>query len=235
MGVPRVERDLSEKYRLSREDFQDKVVADVGCGMGRHALFVAPHARIVVGLDATDAIRSFAKNLSSLNNAYAVKGDILDPPLAVGQFDFVYSIGVLHHTADPEAAVRKCCDLVKPGGRIALYLYSKVDPGREAVNAALRAITTRLPPDVALGVARSMALAYGTPIGPLVSNVVNMSHEVEFNDRVLGNYDWYGPRYQWHLEEAAVLGWLREEGFALTWMHPTEPIRIVATKEGGPS
>ena len=62
-----------------------------------------------------------------------------------------------------------------------------------------------------------------------------MSQEDAFADRVLGNYDWYAPRVQWHLEEDEVLRWLREEGFQQIWANPKEKIRIVATKTGAAS
>jgi hypothetical protein len=35
----------------------------------------------------------------------------------------VYSIGVVHHTKDPRASARHLMSLVRPGGRIALWVY----------------------------------------------------------------------------------------------------------------
>src|SRR6185436_9639061 len=40
------------------------------------------------------------------------------------RFDIVQSAGVLHHMADPFAGARRVCQLLKPGGFIALGLYS---------------------------------------------------------------------------------------------------------------
>jgi 2-polyprenyl-3-methyl-5-hydroxy-6-metoxy-1,4-benzoquinol methylase len=232
MSVERACRDFLTQYGLREMDFDGKVVLDVGCGMGRHALFVAPHARLVVGLDASDSIETFARNLSEHRNTLAVMGSALNPPLAEESFDVVYAIGVLHHTADPELGIRRCCALVKPGGILALYLYVRTNAAAEMVNLLLRSVTTRLPPDVLLGIARCLAVVGGSPISSSISYVVNLSMEERYEDRVLDNYDWYGPRYQWHLKEEEVLGWLREEGFEPRWVNPTDKIRIVAVKRG---
>ena len=68
-------------------------------------------------------------------------------------FDLVYSLGVVHHVADPAAAVRSLAALVRPGGTLRLYVYrSLADEGFRAAPCSessprLRAVTTRLPPD----------------------------------------------------------------------------------------
>ena len=44
---------------------------------------------------------------------------------AQGQFDVVYSWGVLHHTAAMWKAIDHAAGLVKPGGLFAIALYQK--------------------------------------------------------------------------------------------------------------
>ena len=74
-----------------------------------------------------------------------VQADLLDLPLAEAAFDLVFSIGVLHHTPDPRRAFAQIARRVKPGGRLAVWLYRKNTPPQEWLNTGLRRITTRLP------------------------------------------------------------------------------------------
>src|SRR6478672_928673 len=67
---------------------------------------------------------------------------VLDAPLADGQFDLVFSIGVLHHSPDPRRAFAQVASKVKPGGRLAVWLYRRNTLPQEAINTAARALTT---------------------------------------------------------------------------------------------
>jgi SAM-dependent methyltransferase len=48
-------------------------------------------------------------------------------PLADGSQDFGYSLGVLHHTPDTEAALAKCVAKLKVGAPFLVYLYYSFD------------------------------------------------------------------------------------------------------------
>lgn len=124
-----------------------RTVLDAGCGMGRHARQMAAHAGRVVAMDFSRAIEEAACNTAELHNVICVQGDITEPPVVDETFDLVYSLGVLHHLADIEAAARRLLAKVKPGGRLRIYLYWK----RRGFSGALlrvvellRTVTTRL-------------------------------------------------------------------------------------------
>ena len=100
-----------------------------GCGTGRHAV------EATLMLEGT---RTLAVDLSRASLAYAVRktralgledrisyaqADLMDLA-GPAQFDIVQSVGVLHHMADPFEGARRVCRLLKPGGLIALGLYS---------------------------------------------------------------------------------------------------------------
>jgi SAM-dependent methyltransferase len=69
-------------------------------------------------------------------------------PLADDSFDFVYSLGVLHHLRETQRALRKLVDKLRPGGKLRVYLYWKRHGwsglALRLVTAARR-ITTRTP------------------------------------------------------------------------------------------
>jgi SAM-dependent methyltransferase len=127
---------------------RDAVVLDGGCGMGRHARQIAPHAGRVVAVDFSRAIDQAAQNVADQPNVDCVQADLLALPLADGTFDFVYSLGVLHHLADTERALRGLVAKLRPGGRLRIYLYWKKHGwkgGLLSVATTARRITTRMP------------------------------------------------------------------------------------------
>jgi len=133
---------------LDLSSLRHALVLDGGCGMGRHARQIAPHAANVVALDFSRAIDQAARNVGDLPNVSCVQADLFALPLADGRFDFVYSLGVLHHLADTERALHGLVAKLRPGGRLRIYLYWKKHgwKGRLlALATAARRVTTRMP------------------------------------------------------------------------------------------
>lgn len=132
-------------YPATPESFQGRLGLDAGCGFGRHIYHAASHAEEMVGMDFSQAIDATYQNTKHLPNVHLVQADIYTPPFAEGLFDFVYSVGVLHHLPDPARGLRTLAPLVKKNGTFSLWVYSK---DRWAINfllESMRAITTRLP------------------------------------------------------------------------------------------
>lgn len=124
------------------------LVLDAGCGMGRHARMLGPHVGQLVALDFSDAIDQAAQALAVLPHAGCLQADLANPPLRDASFDFVYSLGVLHHLEDTSGALARLARLTRPGGRLRVYLYWQPEGWRGRVLSlvnALRPITTRLP------------------------------------------------------------------------------------------
>ena len=130
--------------------FRGKKVLDAGCGNGRFAHYAAKYGAEVWAMDLGPAVEVAKRNTESAGKAQVIQADLHRPPFAPESFDFVYSIGVLHHLPDPEAAFHNLLRYLKPGGEIQIYLYWKPEgqPIKRALLAvvtALRRITTRLP------------------------------------------------------------------------------------------
>ena len=127
---------------------RDAAVLDAGCGMGRHARQIAPSCGRVIAVDFSRAIDAAARNLRGLENVQCVQADLRALPVADGQFDFVYSLGVLHHLDDTAGVLRQLVQKARPGGRVRIYLYWKRH-GLAGVllggATALRHLTTRMP------------------------------------------------------------------------------------------
>jgi SAM-dependent methyltransferase len=104
-------------------DLRGKRVLDVGCGSGRFLELVARSGAEAYGADLSAAVDVSSENLRQYANCSIVQADLFKLPFAKDHFDFIYSIGVLHHTPDPEAAFRGLVKHLKPGGRISIWVY----------------------------------------------------------------------------------------------------------------
>jgi SAM-dependent methyltransferase len=102
----------------------DAIGADVGCGSGRWARFVAPRVGELHCIGASGGALDVARrNLSGQANCRFHHASVDAIPLAPESLDFCYSLGVLHHVPDTLAAVKACARLLKPGAPLLLYLY----------------------------------------------------------------------------------------------------------------
>jgi len=100
---------------------------DMGCGSGRWARLVAPKVGRLNCIDPSDAIEIARSQLRDYPNASFLRGSVDDSGLSKSSQDFGYSLGVLHHVPDTQAAIRSCVDLLKPGAPFLLYLYYAFD------------------------------------------------------------------------------------------------------------
>jgi len=110
-------------YPLTLEDLRGKYVLEAGCGGGQHTAMMVPYARSIVAVDLNTADLARERNKAS-PNAEFVEADIASMNL-VKKFDVVLSVGVIHHTDDPDAAVKNLIAHLRPGGRLVLWVYSK--------------------------------------------------------------------------------------------------------------
>ncbi|MEJ2006835.1 MAG: methyltransferase domain-containing protein [Acidobacteriota bacterium] len=105
-------------------DLAGKTVLEAGCGAGRYMDLLAREGAEVIGIDLSQAIEVAQENLGHLPNCHFIQGDLTRPPFRQESFDFIYSIGVLHHTPSTHAAFQALVPLIKPGGEIAAWVYA---------------------------------------------------------------------------------------------------------------
>lgn len=115
--------DIVSKAALN----SSSVVLDAGCGTGRWTLYAAKHAHFVEAIDPSKAVISAAHLTAGVPNVRVTQSAIDNLPFADASFDFVFSLGVLHHIPDTFAALQVLAKKVKPGGHLLLYLYYSLD------------------------------------------------------------------------------------------------------------
>ena len=156
-----------------------------------------------------------------------VRGDTCSgPPSPQGAYDYIYSLGVLDHTPNPRAAFLQLAKLLRPGGRIAVWVYPKERPALERVINFHRAVSSRLPLGVLVALSRLMA-----PVGslkrtlmtsrqPLAARLgvmlnvltIGVSMHPDPEVRVCDTLDWYAPKYLSRHTKDEVQSWFVEAG-----------------------
>lgn len=214
-GTTRSRDTFVEKTGFSLASLAGARVLDAGCGMGRFAEVCAVAGAEVHAIDLSTAVEAAARNLGHLPNVSFYQADIMNLPFADGSFDAIYSLGVLHHTPDTRRAFLSLTRLLKPGGRIAIWVYAtrlRLMFGGEL----LRLVTPRLPKPVLLRASRvAIPLYYlhRIPVlGRATAAVLPTSVNPDPEWRWLDTFDWYSPRYQWKHTYDEVEGWFREAG-----------------------
>jgi len=231
---------FTRRTGLTPDQMSGKLVLDVGCGMGRFAEVASRNGGRVVGIDLSLASEVAARNLAQRENVTIFQADVFSLPFAPESFDYIYSIGVLHHTPDCEAAFKALPRLLKPGGTIGIWLYSGYNKWYR-MSDLYRKVTTRLPKrllhalcygvvplhyvDRALGsipwIGKSMSAAF--------RYVIPMSTYGNRHWRVLDTFDWYSPRYQSKHTYEEVFRWMEDCGLDhMRVMH--DPIGVQARK-----
>jgi SAM-dependent methyltransferase len=144
--IPRFRQDfLNYIYPVKEDSLRAKVCLDAGCGFGRHIYYAACFGARMWGVDFSLAIESAAKNTSGLGDVDLIQADIYRLPFRDNSFDYIYSIGVLHHLPEPEKGFAALVRLLKVKGRISVWLYSKSRPVVNFAIEAVRIVTKRIP------------------------------------------------------------------------------------------
>lgn len=125
------ERALAYGPWLSRwfaaRRFDGQRVLDLGCGSGIFSALLGKAGGTVTGVDLTETAVQLARKTADSNGVPVTlaRADAESLPFADGTFDYVYSWGVLHHTARMERAVSEAGRVLKAGGRGIIMVYHR--------------------------------------------------------------------------------------------------------------
>ena len=111
-------------------EWRGKRVLEIGCGMGWDAVQFAKHGADYTGIDISKKSIELAKKQFKV---YGLHGDLrvinmADPEeikQLEGDYDLVYSLGVIHHFPNIEQIIRNIHGLVAPGGEFRFMVYAK--------------------------------------------------------------------------------------------------------------
>ena len=95
------------------------IVGDLGCGTGATAEALAPFVQRVVAVDASaEMLAAAGDRLDGVPNVELRAGDLEALPVGDGELDAALFVLVLHHIAEPQAALAEAGRALRPGGRL---------------------------------------------------------------------------------------------------------------------
>ncbi|GAB4172310.1 MAG: hypothetical protein Fur006_01020 [Coleofasciculaceae cyanobacterium] len=110
------------------EDLSGKKVLEIGLGYGTLGQLLASRGCNYFGLDiAPNAVEMMRYRLTQLgqNEQNVQVGSALEIPHEAESFDYVYSIGCLHHTGNLTQGISEVYRVLAPGGKAIIMLYHK--------------------------------------------------------------------------------------------------------------
>ena len=104
-------------------------VLDAGCGPGVHSIRVAKAGHHVCAIDISNMMLSQARQRAEAENVTDkiefYQKDLTKLDFTDSSFRYVFSWGVIIHIPDAEKALDELARIVKPGGKLALYITNK--------------------------------------------------------------------------------------------------------------
>jgi ubiquinone/menaquinone biosynthesis C-methylase UbiE len=104
---------------------REQDVLEIGVGQGTHAQLIAPHCRSYTGIDLTSVATEMTKTRLKL---FKVPGEVLqmdaeDMDFPDGRFDYIWSWGVIHHSADTKRVLTEMHRVLRAGGAATVMIY----------------------------------------------------------------------------------------------------------------
>ncbi len=128
--LPEYQNEFDNYFDIVPDDIfnESEYVADIGCGKGRWSkefLKKNSSAKVIL-IDPSDAIYVAKKNLKEYSNRILfIKADITKIKLMPKCFDFIFSLGVIHHI--PGNLQENLKQVVSLSNKNLIYLYYSLD------------------------------------------------------------------------------------------------------------
>lgn len=103
-------------------------VLEIGVGNGSHAQLLASHAKSYTGIDITEyAVKSTTKRMEcfGLKSARIIRMDAEHMNFSDDSFDYIWSWGVIHHSADTAQILGEMRRVLRPGGTAVTMVYHR--------------------------------------------------------------------------------------------------------------
>jgi ArsR family transcriptional regulator len=103
-------------------------VLDIASGDGVTAELLAPHARSIVCVDASErVVEAATKRLAPFRNVEVRRGDMHALSLEANRFDLVLMLHALTYSEHPAKAVAEAARVLRPGGKLLAATLCKHD------------------------------------------------------------------------------------------------------------
>lgn len=206
-------------------------VLEAGSGAGRFTEVLAGTGAQVWSFDYSNAVEANAANNGAAPNLTLFQGDIYRMPFADGSFDWVLCLGVIQHTPDPAASFRSLASKVRPGGWLAIDVYTRSLGHALQWKYLMRPITRRMDQrrlyDIlakltplllpATQLLKRLFGRFGARLSPIVEySQLGLPPELNVEWALLDSFDMYAPAHDLPQSLRTVQRWFAEAGFVDT-------------------
>ena len=115
---------LADTSIIPWPQLKNKSVLEVGLGYGSVGRRGIQYGTLYTALDVAKRPIDFLSKTTQQSNATFLKESALTMPFSDDTFDYVISIGCLHHTGDLPKALNECIRVLKSGGTVVLMVYN---------------------------------------------------------------------------------------------------------------
>jgi len=221
-GTTESEDTFIQKTGFRKNSLRGKLILDVGIGAGRFSDVVSRWGGEVIGVDLSYSVDTAYQNIGERFNMHIIQADIFHLPFKEEIFDYIFSIGVLHHTPNTAEAFKKLIPFLKPSGEIAIWVYARYYEGVQRISTFLRKLTTRMPKRLVYYLSGiSVPLYYMGPLRKIIFPLFQLRLHKNPLWRWLDTFDWYTAQYAWKHTYPEVFQWFKEAG--LKEITPLEP------------
>lgn len=213
---------------LDIREFAGARVADIGSGTGRVVMMLLRSgASRVAAVEPSEAMAVLRENTREFAGAIDYLQTTGEGLPADTPFDFVTSLGVLHHIPDPAPVAAAAYRALKPGGRFVAWLYGAEGNGLYLrLVTPLRRVTRHLPDKALEGVCRGInillsgyiALCKVFPL-PMRAYMLNQLDRFDDRTRMLAIFDQLNPAYAKYYTAAEARALFEDAGFADVRLH----------------
>lgn len=212
---------------LEPADVSGRRVAEIGSGTGRIVqMLMIAGARHVTAIEPSEAfgvLEALSQQYGDRVRCLRARGDEIPPD----GFDLVVSIGVLHHIPEPRPVLEAAWRALRPGGRLAVWVYGYEGNERYlALVQPLRSVTPRMPHLLLAGLSWLLTGLLGAyvlacrvlPL-PLHSYMRSVFGRLTWGKRYLTVYDQLNPAYARYYRREEALDLLASAGFGDVRIH----------------
>lgn len=113
------------------ERWRGKRVLEIGCGIGTDTINFARHGASVTALELSDASLEVARqraevyNLSDRIDFIMGNAENLANLVPAGEYDLIYSFGVIHHSPHPERILEQISRVARRGTIVKIMVYHR--------------------------------------------------------------------------------------------------------------
>lgn len=229
-GLKESELRFNAETGWEPKEMKGELTLDAGCGAGRFSAIAAQYGAKVVAVDLSSAVDACAANMQELGlDVEIVQASLYKLPFRPGTFDRIFSLGVVQHTPDPKLTIRTLPVFLKPGGRLALWIYekrwtrflmsrnliryvTKKLPRRANYGFSVAAVTVLFPVTAALSLIPGLRKA--VPLVPISSRHYwgKMSLKQQWEWTLLDTFDSYSAAHEHCQREEDVIKELQSAG-----------------------